>query len=125
MRKLIFISATGCLIALFQNCSRADQVVFSEQPLSATSSAPDVLQNEAEIVSEANQDSSSFCFLSGYTFKTGDALPFIHYRKCDGEIESWRKIGQSQCCSGQVSIVDVESYEDDVCPRFRGIMKCL
>ncbi|NUN04743.1 MAG: hypothetical protein HUU57_03180 [Bdellovibrio sp.] len=118
-------------ILSFQNCAKNDSVAFSEltQETSAASQEPETQANpassETSNTAPTNAPQTIQCFPSGYVFTTGDALPFIHYRKCDGEIELWRSMGNYRCCSGQVSIEDVERYEVDGCPRFRGVMTCL
>ncbi len=127
MKAFCIAIATLGLVVLFQNCANNNQVSFAETPSIAAEDTPSNQQEESQstvnptpVVHEAPP-----CFPDGYVFTTGDSLPFIHYHKCDGEIEMWRKLGESQCCSRKVTIEDIESYDFPTCPRFRGQMTCV
>lgn len=124
------------LVFFFQNCANNDQVSFSEISSIAPSSSDATAQEEivssepaapvqpASTPAPVAPQQVQSCFPVGYVFTTGDSLPYIHYHKCDGEMEMWRRMGESQCCSRKVTIEDIESYDYPTCPRFRGRMTC-
>ena len=139
IKAMSFIIVT-LAIAFFQNCSRTD----FQKTATALSSVKQVDQENTLLSQQQGNSSNSeaftssnlvaTCLSSGKVFTTGSgdptsgyAQPFIYYRKCDGEIERWRSMGERQCCSHKVSIIDTATYSDSQCSdgRFQGVMACI
>lgn len=125
MKTISLVISFTCLIVLFQNCAN-DKVEFSETASISLPEPETFNDDEAAPAIPASSPTAqaATCFQSGHIFTTGNGEPVIYYHKCDGEIEAWRKMGESQCCSKKVDIVDLESYDYPTCPRFQGRMTC-
>ena len=141
-KKMMSIAVVALAVTLFQNCSKTE----FQKEASTSSSVSQFDQEQGNISINQQQgntsnsvalisgNQASTCLSSGEVFTTGSgdpttgyAQPFIYYRKCDGEIEKWRSMGEKQCCSHKVSIVDNATYSDSQCSdgRFQGVMTCL
>ncbi len=158
----LLIIAVSFTVIGFQNCSKVgfQQAAQSQLNMQSKDSPPSsvvalrrqpaavpatvtvrtqVESSDQPVTARPNIPAQQSCFSKGFVFMAGSPQAlYIYYRKCDGEIESWRAMGQSQCCSGKVSIVDVATIDEHIseqeyldnpnlsrCPRYQGQMTCL
>lgn len=122
--KLLLFAGIFAMLVGFQNCAPTQ---FVRAAVSADAvSAPTEPTAEAGAAEAAPQASNQTpaCVPAGT--KLFASSTFIYYRKCDGELERWIQLGRQHCCSGEVTILDVETYEDAQCSdgRFAGVAYC-
>lgn len=125
--KALLVAGILAMLVGFQNCAPTEFVADAKSTETITAlPAPGepTGQSPTENPAPKTATPTPACVQAGT--KLFASSTFIYYRNCDGERERWIQLGQRQCCSGQVTIVDVESYVDPQCAdgRFAGAAYC-
>lgn len=123
--RIIYAAFLLSVIMLFQNCSPnqfsnaavAESEPVVEQPAAVAEPAPVTPDPVTPTVKPA-------CVAAGQ--KLFADRPFIYYRVCENERASWQQLANSYCCSGEATLIDVQTYADAQCAqgRIAGVAYC-
>ncbi|MBX3016968.1 MAG: hypothetical protein KF767_03690 [Bdellovibrionaceae bacterium] len=130
--RILYITFLLSVLALFQNCSPNEFLsVAAAEDLSSTGAPEAPVTGGAPSAPTAPvipqtpvAPTAPTCFAPGQKLFADRA--FIHYRVCENERADWQVIANRYCCSGEATIIDVETHADAHCAegRIAGVAYC-